>query len=76
VTVAVAYDAVSQQVLSDKAYDMCWRLHRHRLIGYSVICITLQKGPLCVFFHNLLKLRAIYMKFLTVVAEEILIQNI
>jgi len=34
------------------------------------------KGPLIVFFHNLLKLSTIYVKFLPVVAEEILIRNI
>jgi len=35
-----------------------------------------KKGPLSVFFHNLLKLGAICMEFLPVVAEEILIRNI
>ena len=34
-----------------------------------------KKNPF-LFFHNLLKLCAIYIKFLPVVAEEILIQNI
>jgi len=34
-----------------------------------------KRTPFC-FFHNLLKLWAIYMTFLPVVAEEILIQNI
>jgi len=35
-----------------------------------------KKGPHFVFFHNLLRLRAIYIKLLPLVAEEILIQNI
>ena len=34
-----------------------------------------KKDPF-LFFYNLLKLRAIYMTFLSVVAEEILIQNV
>ena len=32
--------------------------------------------PLFVFFYNLLKLQTFYIKFLPVVAEEILIRNI
>jgi len=44
-------------------------------VSLALYMVVIKKDPF-LFFHNLLKLWAIYIKFLPVVAEEILIRNI